>query len=505
MSDILTLRGIDKRFGGVHAVRDVSFSFAEGEVCALMGENGAGKSTLGKILCGVHHPDAGELLFRGRPVVLRSPFEAQQLGIGMIFQELDLFPSLSIAENMMIGNLEFGGERGGWLRYGAVERLVSPWLEKVGLAAPPRRILGTLSMAEVQLVAIARALSQKASLLVMDEPTSSLTDDAVDNLFSLVRSLKEAGTTIIYVSHRMDEIFRIADAISVMRDGAYIGTVRTAETTPASVVEMVVGRPLGAHGRARSHRRDDVTLSVRGLTTGKLHGVSFDLHRGEVLGLAGLVGSGRSEVGQALFGLDRVRSGTIARGAVECRFDSPESAIRRGVGLVPEDRKLQGLMMQMSVKENMSFTVLSRFQRLGFTRDRALLAAVGRIFEATRIKAESPATCVNNLSGGNQQKVLLGRWLLADPEVLFLDDPTRGVDVGAKEDIYAIIEDLAASGKSLLFVSSELPELIRCCDRILVLHEGRLAATLDSATTSQQEIMMAAAQVDEMPARAGRA
>jgi ABC-type sugar transport system ATPase subunit len=496
MDQLLTVRGIDKRFGGVHALRSVDAEFAVGEVHALMGENGAGKSTLGKIIAGVLQPDVGSIVFDGSPVTLSSPLAAQRLGISIIFQELDLFPSLTVAENLVIGNLQI--ERGPLVNTRELNAFCRPLLEKVELNVGLTDVLGDLPIGHVQLVAIARALSMNARLIVMDEPTSSLTDDAVDTLFRLVRRLRDRGVTIIYVSHKMDEIFRIADRITVLRDGVQVGTRPVADTRPDELIRLMVGRRVTELRRARraTGADDPPLLRVRELTTAKLKRVSFDLNPGEVLGVAGLVGAGRTELGQALFGLDPVVSGSVEFGGRPIRPRSVREAMRIGIGYLPEDRKEQGLMMSMSVLENSSMSVLPRLRRFGFVQLRREQEAAREIHARTRLKAASSAVPVQTLSGGNQQKVLLARWLWVDPQVLFLDDPTRGVDVGAKQDVYEIIAELSQAGKGVVFVSSELPELLRCCDRIMVLHNGENMGVLRAADATQEAIMALATRTE---------
>ncbi len=485
---LLIARGVEKHFGGVCALRGANLEVVEGEVHVLMGENGAGKSTLAKVLAGVVLPDAGEVLFRGQPVQLRTPLEAQRRGIGIVFQELDLFPHLSVAENIVIGNPR--GERGLFVHPTEIEAFCRPYMEQVGLGALPRQtLLSGLSVGQMQRVAIARALSMNARLIFMDEPTSALGDEDVERLFGLIRKLTARGVAIVYVSHKMQEIFQIADRITVMRDGCYIGTRRAAKTNVREIITMMVGRELADAAPRISHRREHVLLSVKDLRTARLDHVSFDLHAGEVVGVAGLVGAGRSELGKALFGLDPITGGSIELEAVSYRPRSVRDAIRRGVGLVPEDRKGEGLMMRMSVRANCTISVLPRLSTGGFVRGEAEREGAQRILERTRIKTTSYDAPVSSLSGGNQQKVLLGRWLQVDPTVLFLDDPARGIDVGAKRDVYALIAELAERGKGILFVSSELPELLQNCDRILVLHDGRLIGCLDAATATQEQIM----------------
>lgn len=490
MPALLRADNIDKRYGGVHALDDVSVEVHAGEVLALVGENGAGKSTLGKIIAGAVIPDSGSITVDGKPVTISNPRDAQRLGIAIIFQELDLFPNLTVAENIAIGNLHV--QQKGLVNRRQLEQRVQPFLDQVELDVSPGTTLGELTIGQMQLVAIARALSMNAKLIVMDESTSSLTDDAVEVLFRLIRKLRASGVSIVYVSHKMDEIFEICDRMTVLRDGQYVDTRRTDETDVKEVIRMMVGRDVPDTRREGAALTDRVVMSVKQLTTGKLTDVSFDLHRGEVLGVAGLVGAGRSELGHALFGIDRLRSGSIEIEGSPVRPRSPRDAIRYGIGLLPEDRKLQGLMMQMDVIENASLSVLGQMSRLGFIRFKDELARTKAIHQRTSLKAASDKTAVSALSGGNQQKVLLARWLLVDPQVIFLDDPTRGVDIGAKQDIYEIIEELAQSGKGVILVSSELPELLRCCDRITVLHDGHQMGTVLARDTTQEQIMQLA-------------
>jgi ABC-type sugar transport system ATPase subunit len=394
----------------------------------------------------------------------------------MIYQELDLFPNLTVGENLVIGNLHF---HEGWMAIPRrIEAFCLPVMNRVGLACGVSEKVGALPIGQQQLVAIARALSMDARILLMDEPTSSLFGDAVERLFGLIAELKRAGVAMVYVSHKMDEILRVCDCATVLRDGETIGTVQIAETNVDELIRMMVGRDLQVTARPQSGSSGEVVLAVEGLTTDKLHDVSFELRRGEVLGVAGLVGAGRSELGAALFGMDRIRRGAIhARGSI---------------GLLPEDRRLEGLMMSMSVLENSTMAALGRFQRLGFIRAREEERALEPLARQLALHCGSTAQSVSQLSGGNQQKVLLARWLLRDPDVLFLDDPTRGIDVAAKQDIYRIVDELAAAGKGVILVSSELPELLRCCDRVLVLSGGRLTALYDAAEATQEKIMAAA-------------
>jgi ribose transport system ATP-binding protein len=477
---MLRIEEVRKHYDGVQALGGASFSLASGEVHALMGENGAGKSTLGKIIAGSVRADSGNIFLDGKPVEIDSPLEAQRLGIGIIYQELDLFPHLSLAENIAIGRPVKSRE---------LARFAQPFLDQVGLSISPRTLLGALRTGEMQLVAIARALASNARILIMDEPTSCLFDDAVERLFQLIADLKRRGVAIVYVSHRMDEIFRICDRATVLRDGATVGTRAIAETSPGELIRMMVGRDLESFAH-RAAVSGAPLLSVAGLSTSKLQNISFELRKGEVLGIAGLVGAGRSELGAALYGLDRRSSGTIQLKGRAIDPRSPSDAIRCGIALLPEDRKSEGLMMQMSIADN---AAMGRGSRTGFIDRVEEARALDPVFRGLALRFSSTAARVSTLSGGNQQKVLLARCLLANPDVLFLDDPTRGIDVGAKQEIYTIIDRLKAEGKGILLVSSELPELLRCSDRILVMREGRVAAMFDQKETSEERIMSAAA------------
>ncbi|MBI3470459.1 MAG: sugar ABC transporter ATP-binding protein [Candidatus Solibacter usitatus] len=487
MTELLRAEGIHKHYDGVRALVDARFSVLPGEVHALVGENGAGKSTLAQIIAGALRADSGEMAWNGQPVKVSSPADAQRLGIAMIFQELDLFPHLSVAENLVIGNL--ARERRPWVGFRALDDYCRPYLEAAGLKYNPRTPVHTLPIGHRQLVALARALSLNARLILMDEPTSSLSEDGVDRLFGLVQGLKRSGVSVVFVSHRMREIFRISDRITVLRDGATIGTRVTSETDVDEILAMMAGREVKDAGRQTRRVSAEVLLSVSGLTTARIHDISFELRRGEVLGVAGLVGAGRSELGAALFGMDPWTAGEVRMKGVPIRPRTPGEAMRLGIGLLPEDRKIEGLMMGMTVLENSTMAVAGRFSRAGFVRAGQEREAARQAHHGAALKRPSEDVAVSTLSGGNQQKVLLVKWLLADPEVLFLDDPTRGIDVGAKRDIYQIIERLAAAGKGILLVSSELPELLRCCDRILVLRDGRNAGLLDAKTATQEEIL----------------
>jgi ABC-type sugar transport system ATPase subunit len=469
MQTVLEAENVAKHYGGVCALRGARFSLRAGEAHALIGENGAGKSTLARILAGATAADRADISVAGERVHIGHPRDAQRLGIGIIHQELDLFPSLTAGENMAIGNLCFPG--------GNIDRFCRPFFQQVGLDCASGAAVESLSIAQRQLLAIARALSMNARILLMDEPTSSLPAASVERLFGVIAELKQRGVAIVYVSHKMDEIFRVCERVTVLRDGETVATLDAAATTPAEIVRLMVGREVDLSARPRRAPSAEVALTVEGLRTRKLAGVSFELRRGEVLGVAGLVGAGRSSLGAALAGLEPVLGGSVRGGPV---------------ALLPEDRGEQGLMPGMSVVENGTMAVLDRVQRFGFLRRGEELRLLEPAARRLAIRCASLDAPVSTLSGGNQQKVLFARWLLRNPEVLFLDDPTRGIDVAAKQDIYRAIDELAAAGKGLLLVSSELPELLRCCDRVLVLANGRQTAILDAADATQETIMHAA-------------
>jgi ABC-type sugar transport system ATPase subunit len=499
---ILQLNEIDKSFDGTHAVRGASFSLFGGEVHALMGENGAGKSTLARIIAGATSADNGEFLVDGSPVIINGPQDAQRRGISIIFQELDLFPHLTVAENVAIGNHQFSQQfkQRRFVRLADLDSFCRSFLNRVGLTCNPRREVRTLTMGERQLVAIARALSMRARIIVMDEPTSSLFDDAVERLFELIAELKRQGVSVVYVSHKMDEIFRICDRVTVMRDGKTIDTRAIQDVSAVELIRMMIGKDWQTRDRKSVELNGEVILSFSGVTTAKLRDVSFDLRKGEVLGIAGLLGSGRSEIGAVLIGLDRCKQGRISLRGNPVSIGSVREALTAGIRWMPEDRNLDGLMMQMSILENCTISDLGAFSYAGFVKRKRERNRATELFRGSSLKAASTDLPVGTLSGGNQQKVLLSRCLLANPDLIFLDDPTRGIDVGAKEDIYKIIEQLASQDKGILLVSSELPELLRCCDRILVMREGAVAAELVAGNTTQEEILTFATQV---PAQAG--
>ena len=489
-SPLLECRGIEKHYGGVYALKGVGFDLYPGEIHALCGENGAGKSTLAKILAGVTRPDAGAISLRGKAATIGNPARARDLGIGIVFQELDLFEQQSVAENMTMVGPQSGHW---WVQRSKQESFCLPYLRQVGLDISPHTRLGELSIAAAQLVAIARALSMQAQVLLLDEPTSSLTEAAADRLLELLLELKKSGTAIIYVSHKMREIFRVADRVTVLRDGAHVSTKVARETSIDETIHLMVGREIDLSTTVQSQPGSEVALKVSGLSTANLRDISFTVHRGEILGIAGLVGAGRSELGESLFGLKPWTAGHAESAGASFHPRSPRDAMRAHFAYMPEDRRSQGLFLQTSVRHNASGAILPRLSRAGWISLRREKAVVAEELQRTRTKAARDTLPVNALSGGNQQKVLLAKWLLTGPKVLYLDDPTRGVDVGAKADIYRMIEALAEEGHALLFVSSELSELLRYTHRLMIMSEGRCAGVMPTASTTQEQVMTLAA------------
>lgn len=485
------LRGVSKAFGPVRVLDHVDLTLAGGEIHALMGENGAGKTTLLKILSGSHRADAGEIRIDGEPVDIGSPRAAASLGIAIIHQELNLIPQLSVTDNVFLGR-----ERA---RFGVLEKdrmrsETNDLLTAIGaIRIDPEQAAGALSVGRQQLVEIATALSRKARVLIMDEPTASLTDHEIEALFAIMRTLKAQGVAIVYVSHRLEEVFRICDRVSVLRDGRFVGERSIAQTSFDEIVKLMVGREIKERFPPREAVPGAVRLQVDGLADrGRIRDISFEVHAGEVLGIAGLVGAGRTRVLRTLFGLSRRSAGHVSLDGSPITVRRPRDAIAAGIGFVTEDRKAQGLVQVLSVRKNASLVHLGRYSRFGIIRSRSERAAVRQLIDALHIRTRDSELAVKALSGGNQQKVVFAKWLAAPPRVLLLDEPTRGVDVGGKAEIYHIINRLAAGGTAILMVSSELPEVLAMSDRILVMREGRQSAIFDARQTNQEEIMAAA-------------
>ena len=495
-ASLLQVSGLQKRFAGVQALRGVSLDVRAGEVHALVGENGAGKSTLINILAGAVRRDAGLVVFGGREVDFHSPAESQAAGIAVIHQELAALPALTVAENLYMGRMP---ARIGWLDRRRMRDGARVLAAQVGLDIDPRTQLSQLSLSQQQLVEIARALSAGARLLVMDEPSSSLTQHETGRLLELVRRLRADGVAILYVSHRMAEVFAIADRITVYRDGAHVATLDAAAATPAAVIGLMVGRALSNGTPNEGEVNGERVLEVRGLTRragrrdggrASLHDVSLVVHRGEVVGLAGLVGAGRSEVAGAIFGAERFDACEVLLDGAPVRFRSPADAIEAGVAMVPEDRKALALFADQSVRWNISMVRLPWLSRGGIVRRRQERMLVAEQVNRMRIRTPDVETPVRALSGGNQQKTVLARWLANRPKLLILDEPTHGVDVGAKAEIYQLIRELARDGVAILLISSELPEILQLSDRIIVMREGRVAAELDRRDADERVVML---------------
>ena len=484
----LQATALHKRYGGVHALRGAGITVYPGEVHALVGENGSGKSTLLGILSGQIRADSGSVSLAGRPAAFRNPTDALRGGIATVTQETTLAPELSIAENIFLGHRMV--RRGPLIDWRATRRHALHALGRLGLELDPSLPVRRLRPDQQQLVEIARALSIDARVLVLDEPTSSLTDDEVASLFALVGNLRTEGVAIIFVSHRLREVFELADRITVLRDGLTVGDARAAELDRATLIQLMVGRALEeVEPPVVQERGGRPALRVRGLTLpGRVSAVDLDVEPGEIVGLAGLVGAGRSELLETVFGVHRASAGTVEVDGEQASFRSPREAIRGGVAFVPADRKLQGLVHEMSVRENLVMASTSRLARLRRPVARRELRVVRESFEGMRIRAASSRVPVATLSGGNQQKVVLAKWLATFPRVLMLDEPTRGVDVGAKAEIYQLLFDAAESGLGVLVSSSENQELLTLCDRILVMFRGRVAAELSREEATEARI-----------------
>ncbi len=485
---LLEASAVSKSFGGVHALEAVDFDLRVGEVHALMGENGAGKSTLMKILAGLLQPDAGEVRLRGGAVRFSNPHEAMRHGIAMIHQELMPVPEMTVAENLLLGR-EPRGRIPGTIDRRAMETEARRLLGLLDMDLPVSRPMKTLSVAGMQTVEIARALGSEASIVIMDEPTAAISDREVDALFAAIDKLRERGVGVIYITHKMDEVARIADRITVLRDGRHVATHPASELDETRLISLMVGRKL-THEDGEPHEiADEVVLAVEGLErTGCYRGVSFEVRKGEVLGLAGLMGAGRSEVASAIFGLQPADRGTIRIGGRAARIRRPADAIRLGIGMVTEDRKGYGIVPEMPVAHNVTLASLKNSCRGPVISPRRETAASSEAIARFGIKC-TPRQRIGQLSGGNQQKAVIARTMLADPEIVILDEPTRGIDVAAKAEVHQIIRRLTRRGVTVILVSSELPELLALSDRILVMREGEISARLDPRSTTQEEIL----------------
>ena len=490
MTALVAMKDIEKSFPGVRALHNAQLDLRPGEVHALMGENGAGKSTMMKILAGIYRRDGGEILLDGKPVEINSPRQAQDLGIGIIHQELNLMPHLTAAQNIFIGR-EPRKAGGLLLDEARLNADAAEIFASMHLKLDPRTPVGGLTIARQQMVEIAKALSYRSRVLIMDEPTAALNDAEINELFAIIARLKAEGVGIVYISHKMDELKRIADRVTVMRDGEYIGTVPAAETPVEKIIAMMVGRALSDERPVvPDHSNSEVVLEVRNISRGsEIRDVSFSVRKGEILGFAGLMGAGRTEVARAIFGADRRDHGDVFMHGKKIDIRKPEDAVRAGIGYLSEDRKHFGLATGMDVRNNVVLASLSRFAGPGgLLREAAMQQAAVRYIDQLAIKTPSDRQEVRLLSGGNQQKIVIAKWLLRDCEVLIFDEPTRGIDVGAKNEIYKLLNALAQQGRAIIVISSELPEVLRLSHRIAVMCEGRLTGILPSGA-SQEEIM----------------
>lgn len=494
MSDnLLEMKGITKFYPGVVALDHVDFSVKPGEVHALLGENGAGKSTLIKILAGAEQRDEGEIWFDGQSYDRYSPHDAIEMGISVIYQEFNLVSKMTVEENIFLGK-EY--RNGIFTDKKAMLQKARQVIEPLGGDIDPKVKVSDLSVAYQQLVEISKAIINKSKIVVMDEPSAALSLNELEILFKLIRQFKSEGTSVIYISHRLEEVFEIADRVSVFRDGKYVATKQVAETNKDQLITLMVGRELSGDYPQNDQKSDDVILKVHGITNNKLKNISFELHRNEILGITGLVGAGRTELVRAIFGADPYLGDIYIKGEkVDIR--SPQDAISHGISFLPEDRKRNGILLEMPVRFNMSIASIKKFARYGLVNRVKENETVQKFVDAIQIKTPDLEQKAKNLSGGNQQKVILGKWLACDSDIIIFDEPTRGIDVGAKQEIYLLMNQLVREGKSIILVSSELPEIIGMSDRVLVIYEGAITAVLDKSELSQELILSKASSEGE--------
>ena len=498
-SQLLALSGVSKEFPGVKALNNVSFDLNEGEVHAIVGENGAGKSTLMKILSGIYKKDSGEIIYRGKSVSIPNPFEAQKLGISIIHQELNLMPHLSVAENIFIGREDrFPG--GVFLNNKKLVQAAVDLLKELELNLNPNDIVGELTIAKQQMVEIAKAVSYRGSVIIMDEPTSSLTPAETDALFKIIRTLKAAGKGVVYISHRLEELEKITDRITVLRDGEYVKTLNTSDTDIPEVISLMVGRKVAQDQRPENRTiGSDIVLSVENLSDRHLlRDISFELRKGEILGFAGLMGAGRTELARAIMGADPKTEGRIILHGNEVKIKQPSDAVAAGIGYLSEDRKRFGLLLGQDITFNVILSSIPRFSnKFGFLKVKSAAGIARESIAQLRVRTPSERQFLKNLSGGNQQKVVIAKWLTRDCDVLIFDEPTRGIDVGAKDEIYRLLTKLAEEGKSIIMISSELPEVLRLSDRIAVMCDGRLTGIIENKDANQNVIMELATKFSE--------
>ncbi|MBR1857042.1 MAG: sugar ABC transporter ATP-binding protein [Oribacterium sp.] len=487
----IKMSGINKAFGGNPVLRDAGFELGDGEIHALMGENGAGKSTLMKILTGVYTKDAGEIYVDGQEVCYKNPQEAEKAGIVFIHQELNVLFDMTVEENMFLGK-EIT-KKFGVCDKQAMRAEVKKILDTLGVNISPAASMDTLSIGQQQMIEIAKALMVDARVIIMDEPTAALTQKETEVLFGVVRSLKEKGVSIVYISHRMEEIFELCDRITILRDGQYIGTREISKTDMTEVVKMMIGREIGERYPERDVKIGDIAFEVKNLNCpGVFSDINFQVRAGEVLGVAGLMGAGRTEIMQSIFGNMPNVTGQIFVEGKEVHNKNPEQAMKNGIGFITEDRKTEGLMLEESIMKNIAITNLGRISRNGVLNKKSEMDMVKSGIEELHIKCTGPEHYCNKLSGGNQQKVVFAKWIFTDPKVLILDEPTRGVDIGAKKEIYSIINNLASQGVAIIMVSSELPEVLGMSDRIMVISEGKIGGFIDRQDANQENVMILA-------------
>lgn len=487
---IIRMRNISKSFGGVHALKNVQIDVYAGEVHALLGENGAGKSTLIKTITGVHQPDSGDIELNGEIVHFANPREAQQQGIAAIYQEPSLFPDLSIAENILVGRQPMQGRHISWKQ---MNQTADELLARLNVNLNPRTKARNLSVAQQQMVEIARALSVNAKVLIMDEPTSSLTSNEVDDLFDITRKLRSAGTAVIFISHRLEELFALADRVTTLRDGEYVGTRAMTHVTTDELIQMMVGRQLEDLFPKQDVVRGKAILEVANLSVaGAFDNISFTLHAGEILGMAGLVGAGRTDVACAIFGIKPADTGQIIIDGQQVTVRNPQQAMSLGISYVPEDRQNHGLVLPMQIGDNITLPMINEFATYGWLNPQKEKAAAQAAAKKLEVKAYGIEQKAKELSGGNQQKVVLAKWLNTNPRILILDEPTRGIDVGTKAAVHHLMSSLAAEGIAILMISSELPEVLGMSDRILVMREGHITGEFSHTEATQEKLMMAA-------------
>ncbi len=485
----IEMKGINKSFGSNQVLKDAGFLLKDGEVHALMGENGAGKSTLMKILTGVYTRDAGTVLVDGQEVVYKSPQEAEKAGIVFIYQELNVLFDLTVEENLFMGKEITKGF--GICDKKAMRKKAQEVMDKMGVNIPINAVMSDLSVGQQQMVEICKALMVDAKVLIMDEPTAALTQSETEGLFKLIKSLREKGVSIVYISHRMEEIFELCDRITILRDGTYVGTENIKDITMDDIVRMMIGREIGErYPKREGVKIGDEVLCVEGLTKGKtFQNVNFRVHAGEVLGVSGLMGAGRTEIMHAIFGNLPYDSGRVLINGEEVQIKSARDAINAGIGFITEDRKTEGLLLEKSIAENIELANLGKVSNKSVLSKAKGKELVKKGIDEFHIKCFGPEHECNNLSGGNQQKVVIAKWVYTDPKVLILDEPTRGVDIGAKKEIYSVINDLAAKGVAIIMVSSELPEVLGMSDRIMVVHEGKVTGIINAAEADQEKVM----------------